>query len=433
VRRRRSGSDDWARWSPARRGAPLSNTRSRSRFGSTWWGRAWVDALEQRARLDPNRLPRGRSYARSGAVGELVIAAGEARALVQGSRAAPYSVRLRVREFTQAEWNRALAAVAAKSAHAAALLDGELDPAVVEEMAGAGLDLLPAAGELGPTCSCPDWANPCKHAAAVCYLVADSMDADPFTILHLRGRSRDQVLAGLREHRSATAAGAAPAADTRRRSVDAGILARDFFAARPNATAHNTIVPVAQPPTHPGVSAALAADPPDTIAVHAADLRELASDAAHRAWELCNGLGDGGLELSADADIARLAANRIGRSDFDQFARRLGVTPREMMRQALAWRAGGEQALEVLNGPSWLPPRAEMDEGVAVIREVLSRAVSARGDRVTDSRAGAQLRYGRDGLWYLLVRKSGSWEIHHPPAADPRSLVPALAELSQGF
>ena len=57
--------------------------------GHTWWGRAWVDALEQRARLDPNRLPRGRDYAREGAVGELVLAPGEARAQVQGRRVEP--------------------------------------------------------------------------------------------------------------------------------------------------------------------------------------------------------------------------------------------------------------------------------------------------------------------------------------------------------
>src|SRR5581483_8946167 len=69
-------------------------------FGRTWWGRAWLEALEQRARLDPDRLPRGRDYARSGAVGELLLAPGEARAQVQGRKTAPYEVRIRVRRFT---------------------------------------------------------------------------------------------------------------------------------------------------------------------------------------------------------------------------------------------------------------------------------------------------------------------------------------------
>ncbi|MET0834114.1 MAG: SWIM zinc finger family protein, partial [Actinomycetota bacterium] len=142
--------------------------RRRRGFGVTWWGEAWVTALEQRARLDPNRLPRGRSYARGGTVGELTIAPGEVRAAVQGRRARPYQVRMRVRVLDAAEWDRVLDAIATQIGHAAALLDGELLPEVADDVWGAGTDLLPGPGELQPRCSCPDWADPCKHAAAVC-------------------------------------------------------------------------------------------------------------------------------------------------------------------------------------------------------------------------------------------------------------------------
>jgi uncharacterized Zn finger protein len=83
--------------------------------GHTWWGRAWVDALEQRARLDPNRLPRGRDYARSGSVGELVLAPGEVRAQVQGRKSVPYQVRIRVRRFADDEWDRVLEAISGLS------------------------------------------------------------------------------------------------------------------------------------------------------------------------------------------------------------------------------------------------------------------------------------------------------------------------------
>ena len=172
----------------------------------TWWGRAWVDALEQRARLDPNRLPRGRDYAREGAVGELVLAPGEARAQVQGRRMSPYDVRVRVRRFTDDEWDQVLDAICAQLGRAAAMLDGELPPQVAGDVASAGLDLLPGAGEVGPRCTCPDDADPCKHSAAVCYLVADALDAVPFTVLLLRGRTRDEVLAGLRARRRRVAA-----------------------------------------------------------------------------------------------------------------------------------------------------------------------------------------------------------------------------------
>src|ERR1022692_1349270 len=169
--------------------------------GQTWWRRAWVDALEQRARLDPNRLPRGRDYARGGSVGELVLAPGEVRARVQGRKSTPYEVRIRVRRLADDEWDLVLEAISAQLGHAAAMLDGELPPEVAGVVAAAGLDLLPGAGEVGPRCSCPDDADPCKHSAAVCYLVADALDADPFAVLLLRGRTRGEVLAGLRARR----------------------------------------------------------------------------------------------------------------------------------------------------------------------------------------------------------------------------------------
>ena len=108
----------------------MSEGSGGTEFGRTWWGQAWLEALEQRARLDPDRLPRGRDYARSGAVGELTLAPGEARARVQGRKTDPYEVRIRVRRFTDDEWDRFLAAISARLGHAAALLDGELPPEI---------------------------------------------------------------------------------------------------------------------------------------------------------------------------------------------------------------------------------------------------------------------------------------------------------------
>ncbi|MHB8508128.1 MAG: SWIM zinc finger family protein [Candidatus Dormibacteria bacterium] len=351
-------------------------------------------------------------------MGELTIAPGEVSALVQGSRAKPYAVQLRVRQFTSGEWDRVLAAVAARAAHAAALLDGELDPAVVEQVNKAGIALLPDAGELGPKCSCPDWANPCKHAAAVCYLVADSMDADPFTILLLRGRTREQVLAGLRRVRAAGTAKAGSEAGHGARGSDPGVEARVAFAKDRSATP----VALPPPPDHAGSPATLAMDPPADAGVTRDDLVALAADAARRAWELSRGTGDGGLGLTADADLARLAADRLGRGDFDEFARHVGVAPRRLMRLALAWKAGGAAALDVLDAPDWRPAPDAMEEGVAALRSLPGRA-SVRGSRVTHSGAAVQLRFGPDELWYLCVRRAGTWEIHDPPAADPAQLT----------
>lgn len=384
-------------------------------FGVTWWGRAWVEALEGRARLDPNRLPRGRSYARTGRVGELSIAPGVVEARVQGTRPNPYRVRLRVREFSAPEWQAVHLALAVRAGHAAALLDGELDPGVVEALAQEGVELLPGPGELGPACSCPDWANPCKHAAAVCYLVAERMDRDPFTIFLLRGRDREELLAGVRARRVGQPAG--------RTGPREPAGARDLFvpareALRPRRSRPPLPRPL-PPPERPGRPAPLAVPYDEELAD---ELVELAEDAARRAFELSWGLSRGGLDLSQEEDLARRAGALLGTPGFDRFARRVGARPRLLLGRALAWRAGGSSALRVLEGETREPTPEERDEALMA----LSRAagpVAVRRGRMTSQRAGLQLRLGEDRLWYLLVRAGPGWEIHEPPQADPAALL----------
>lgn len=392
---------------------PPARPSGRRRFGATWWGQAWIEALEQRARLDPNRLPRDRSYARYDRVGAMTIEPGEVRAPVLGSGASAYRVRVRVRPFTDIEWNIALDAIAAKAAHAAALLDGEVAPAIVEDLAAAGIDLLPVAGEVGTTCSCPDWANPCKHAAAVCYLIADLLDEDPFGVLLLRGRRRDQVLAGLRGRRAAATDRRGGEARVPTRSApDSGVVARDAFdpmAARPN------LPGAPRSPAHVGPTAPLATDPPTDSGLVAGQLAALAADAARRAWELATGKGDGGLGLDADADLARRAAAVLGTPDFARMVAASGRRSRDLVALATAWRLGGAGALSVLDD-RWDPPGDVLDEA----RRLLASPARLRIDanRVTLER-GVQLRYGRDERWYRLERRAGQWEVVAAPDADP--------------
>ena len=300
-------------------------------FGRTWWGRAWLEALEQRARLDPDRLPRGRDYARSGAVGDLTLAPGEARARVQGRKTEPYEVRIRVRRFTDDEWDRVLAAISARLGHAAALLDGELPPEIADDATSAGLDLLPGGGELGPRCSCPDDADPCKHSAAACYLLTDALDTDPFALFLLRGRTRDQVLAGVRaRRRGATAelrirrSASAPGAGgpVSRRPTRAWTPGRHSARRSPR---HRS-PPCRCRPGRPGLAAALPVDPPPWRSGLREDLVELASDAASRAWDMAMGLSaDAGLNLDPDTDLARRAARALGTPVFATLAARSGM------------------------------------------------------------------------------------------------------------
>ncbi|MGH2719476.1 MAG: SWIM zinc finger family protein [Actinomycetota bacterium] len=396
---------------PATRGGQTPGKGSRRAFGATWWGATWVDALEKRAQLDPNRLPRGRTYARSGRVGDLEVDRGQVRAQVQGRQARPYSVVVRVRPFSDAEWDRVLRAIAARAAHAAALLDGELAPGVLEDCAEAGIGLLPGAGEVGPRCSCPDWADPCKHSAAVCYLVAGVLDEDPFALLLLRGRSRDEVLAGIRQRRG-------PAAATQPRpaseEADPGVEARAAYGQRPAGP-----IPAPPPlPARPGTPAVLATDPPAGSGLRRQDLVELAADAARRAFELSTGDGDGGLGLSVTADLARRAACRLDEGDLLDLPERSGLTARELVRQGVAWGAGGTAGLAVLGDP-WPIDAEAADEATAALAAL--GPVRVTGNRVT---AGSlQLRFGPDERWYPFQKRSGRWEPAGSAEADPARIV----------
>jgi uncharacterized Zn finger protein len=390
--------------------------RRRRGFGLTWWGEAWVTALEQRARLDPNRLPRGRSYARGGTVGELTIAPGEVRAAVQGRRVRPYQVRVRVRVLDAAEWDRVLDAIATQIGHAAALLDGELLPEVADDVRGAGTDLLPGPGELQPRCSCPDWADPCKHAAAVCYLVAGALDADPFSLLLLRGRRREEVLAALRARRGSAGATAPPAGPSPP-AADPGVNAREAYR---RALAPLPAPPL--PPQRPGQPAVLPVDPSPGAGLRPEDLAALAADAAARAFQLATGSGDGGLSLDLEADLARRAAGLLGTGrGLAELAASAGMPSRELLGWAVTWQRAGRGGLDALR-TTWQPAATDLVEGRAALDRLDGQdAVRAWRNRLTCG--GLQLRLGGDGQWYRFVRSGSAWTLDGPAAPEPSALV----------
>lgn len=176
------------------------------RFGLTWWGQRWIAALEHLGATWENRLPRGRTYARKGTVHDLVLDAGRVTAHVDGSRPSPYRVTIGLSIFDDRTWDAVVDALAGQLRHAAALLDGRMPEDVDDTLADVGVSLFPSATDLQTACSCPDWANPCKHVAAVHYVLATRFDDDPFLLMELRGRSRDDLLAALRARRAGTGA-----------------------------------------------------------------------------------------------------------------------------------------------------------------------------------------------------------------------------------
>ncbi|MFL6191809.1 MAG: SWIM zinc finger family protein [Actinomycetes bacterium] len=169
----------------------------RGAIGETWWSRRFIDLLES-FRLG-GRLDRGRRYARAGQVLDLQVAAGLVSARVQGSRVRPYRVRLETPVLAPSDWERVEQAMAGRAAFAARLLAGEMPHDIEEAFAAAGVSLFPASPRnLASSCSCPDWSNPCKHVAAVYYLLAEAFDDDPFLIFAWRGRTRSELLGRLR-------------------------------------------------------------------------------------------------------------------------------------------------------------------------------------------------------------------------------------------
>ncbi|MEU4776089.1 SWIM zinc finger family protein [Micromonospora sp. NPDC023644] len=182
---------------PRRVDGGLRARSTRGAIGRSWWSRRFLEVLESFAL--GTRLTRGRSYARAGQVVRLEVAPGTVDAVVQGSRAQPYEVRIALPPFPEELWARVEAELAAQAFFSARLLAGDLPPELEELFAAAGAPLFPAGvAQLRQRCSCPDFAVPCKHLAATFYLLAEAFDADPFQLLHWRGRSRAELLDRLR-------------------------------------------------------------------------------------------------------------------------------------------------------------------------------------------------------------------------------------------
>ena len=220
MARRGRGYDDWdgpERWErfhsePRRPANGIKAQTQRGQFGKSWWAGRWIAALERL--VDSGRLSRGRSYARSGQVVSLDVGPEGVAAKVQGSRPTPYRVSIQFKRLPDDLWNKVADALAGEALYAAKLLSGEMPADIEQTFGAAGTSLFPAVGkDLQTECSCPDWANPCKHVAAVHYLLGERFDADPFLIFLLRGRSQEAIVDMLRARRAGTPASDAETAD----------------------------------------------------------------------------------------------------------------------------------------------------------------------------------------------------------------------------
>ena len=169
----------------------------RGDFGQSWWAKRWIAVLES---FDIGaRLGRGRSYARSGQVLSIEIDKGKVSAKVQGSRTKPYDIELKIKTLSAADWRKLTQALSREALFEAKLLAGEMPPDIETLFKKVGLSLFPERlKDLETSCSCPDWSNPCKHIAAVYYLLGEEFDRDPFLIFKLRGMDREGLMEMLR-------------------------------------------------------------------------------------------------------------------------------------------------------------------------------------------------------------------------------------------
>ena len=165
----------------------------RGAFGQSWWAKRWIAVLE--SFNIGARLSRGRSYARRGQVTDIQVGEGTIEAEVQGSRATPYSVTITVKTLSKADWKKLADALGKQALFTAKLLAGEMPENIEDAFQAAGLSLFPGKSrDLQTDCSCPDWSNPCKHIAAVYYLLGEEFDRDPFLIFRLRGLTREALV-----------------------------------------------------------------------------------------------------------------------------------------------------------------------------------------------------------------------------------------------
>lgn len=153
-------------------------------YGNTWWGKRWLEALKDIDHL--NRLVRGKVYANRGLVKQLEIKDGSISAFVQGSSEKPYEVSLRIPWFNEGHRRRTVKLVNQNPIFLSKLLNRELPPELDEALRKSGVHLFPRRWqEITGMCSCPDWVVPCKHMAAVLYVVANEIDKNPFLIFDL--------------------------------------------------------------------------------------------------------------------------------------------------------------------------------------------------------------------------------------------------------
>jgi uncharacterized Zn finger protein len=178
----------------AKKGQAISPIAIEGRLiASTFWGKAWCENLESYSDYE-SRLPRGRTYVRNGSVVDLQIERGRVRATVSGSEL--YAIDIEIGVLPKKRWDAICRDCTGSIGSLVELLQGKLSKNVMERVCRAEDGLFPSPDEIELRCSCPDWADMCKHVAAALYGVGARLDAKPDLLFELRGVDRSQLISG---------------------------------------------------------------------------------------------------------------------------------------------------------------------------------------------------------------------------------------------
>jgi uncharacterized Zn finger protein len=189
-----------------KRGQPVAPVSIEGRtIAKSFWGKSWCNNLERYSDYE-NRLPRGRTYVRNGSVVDLQIAKGEIAAMVAGSEL--YKIQIGIAPVTRPRWKAICRDCAGTVDSLVELLQGRFAKGVMDRVCREGDGLFPAPKEIKLSCSCPDWADMCKHVAAVLYGVGARLDEQPQLLFVLRDVDENELLASAGQDLSLT--GAAP-------------------------------------------------------------------------------------------------------------------------------------------------------------------------------------------------------------------------------
>ena len=163
--------------------------KERKKFGTTWWGKKWIDILSKFEH--DQRMSRGRAYARADMVKKFNIAKCLISANVKGS-SGNYKVKISFKKFNDKEWDKIIRKMTTKPILLSKLLNNEM-PEDIEK--SVGHSFIPKS--FNAECSCPDYANPCKHIAAVFYTLADEIDYEPMILFKLKGINKEELFSKL--------------------------------------------------------------------------------------------------------------------------------------------------------------------------------------------------------------------------------------------